>query len=81
MCDVVWLATTLLDRWSEVDPPRLGLLFDKKSVFSNTLVKDIMVSPVRKFSPFHPHFVGSSLFRYEIIITITTAVTKASLGL
>jgi CBS-domain-containing membrane protein len=41
---------------------RLVKLLQKESDFSRTMVKEIMLNPVRKFSPFRPHRVGTSLF-------------------
>jgi CBS-domain-containing membrane protein len=59
MRDIVVHAASMFPEHSK---DRLVKLLQKESQFSRTLVKDIMVYPVRKLTPFHPHRVGTSLF-------------------
>jgi len=62
MMDIVTYVGELIKTWSDFSPVKLSSLFAEKSRLSNSTVGDIMDFPVKKLTPFHPHFAGTSLF-------------------
>jgi len=60
MKDIVIYASSMFPADSSRE--RLASLLQKESKFSKSIVKDIMLYPVQKNSPFRPQRVGTSLF-------------------
>jgi len=60
--DIVVFASNLFANWQDFNMKDFDALLAKESRFCSATVKDIMLYPVKKETPFHPVHVGTSLF-------------------